>query len=400
MQHAAPQDFRPQTVPSLGHEAILRKVYEQADLADLAASLVRRAGGEVVDLGAALDLSTLLLAKGGAWAAEGRIMQRAAARVQKSYEITHGAGTGPRVLALVTPGDFMTNTPIDFLLAGSDAVLILHFVDAETESLADLPPHDVAFMAVGEGPENLGVLHTLSRLLKDHPKPVLNNAPAMIARLSRDRVSEMLEHLPGILCPTTRRVSRFMLIAAVRARRFFDYPAVLRPVGSHAGKGLVRVESPEDLNAFLAVSPEEEFYCAPFVDYRGANGLYAKARVVVIKGQPYASHMASSPHWMVHYLNAGMETNAARRAAEADWMADFDTGFARRHGAALRAVTDRLGLDYYGLDCAELPDGRLLIFEVDVAMIVHDMDSATLFPYKKPVMRKLFAAFVQALREA
>lgn len=397
MQHASPQEFRPQTVPSLGQEAILRQVYEQADLGELAGNLIRRAAAEVADLGAALDLSTLLLAKGGAWAAEGRIMQRAATRVQRSYEVVHGTGSGPRVLAFVTPGDFMANTPIDFLLAGSDAVLIQHFVDAETESLADLPPHDVAFMAVGEGPENAEVLANLARLLKTYPGRVLNNAPGLIARLSRDRVSEMLADLPGVLCPPTRRVSRFMLIAAARARRFFDYPAVLRPVGSHAGKGLVRVESPEDLGAFLAVSPEEEFYCAPFIDYRGADGFYQKARVVLIQGRAYASHMACSPHWMVHYLNAGMETNPARRAAEAAWMADFETGFARRHARALQAMTERLGLDYYGLDCAEMPDGRLLVFELDVAMIVHDMDSESLFPYKKPMMRKLFAAFVAAL---
>jgi glutathione synthase/RimK-type ligase-like ATP-grasp enzyme len=204
--------------------------------------------------------------------------------------------------------------------------------------------------------------------------------------------------VPGVVCPATRRVNRYMLIAAIRSGRFFEYPAVLRPIGSHAGRGLSKVEDADELAAFLAVSPEDEFYCAPFVDYRGADGMFAKARVVLIKGQPFASHMACSPHWMVHYLNAEMETNANRRAVEAAWMADFDTGFAARHGPSLRAISDRLGLDYFGLDCAELPDGRLLVFELDVAMIVHDMDSESLFPYKKPAMRKLFAAFVAALK--
>ncbi len=398
MQHAAPQDFKPHVVASLGHAAILRQMYAQADLGPLAAQLISRAAAEVADPGAAMDLSTLLLAQGGLWAAEGRVMQRAAVQVQQSYEIVHGEGSGPRVLALVTPGDFMANTPIDFLLAGSDAVLIQHFVDEDTESLDDLPPHDVIFMAVGEGPENAGVLATLSRLLRGYPGRVLNNAPGLIDRLTRDRVSEMLSDVPGVLCPATRRVSRFMLIAAVRAGRFFDYPSVLRPVGSHAGRGLVQVTDADELAAFLAVSPEEEFYCAPFVDYRGTDGLFAKARVVMIQGKPFASHMACSAHWMVHYLNAEMETSPTRRTIEAEWMGGFDDGFARRHGAALRAISERLGLDYFGLDCAELADGRLLVFELDVAMIVHDMDSETLFPYKKPAMKKLFAAFVAALR--
>lgn len=397
MQHASPQNFKPQVVASLGQAAILRQVYEQTDLGPLAALLIDRACADATDAGAALDLSTLLLAQGGLWAEEGRVMQRAAAQAQQSYEVVHGAGTGPRVLALVTPGDFMANTPVDFLLAGSDAVLIQHFVDEETESLENLPPHDVVFMAVGEGPENAGVLRNLARLLQDYPGRVLNNAPGLIARSTRDRVSEMLADVPGLLCPSTRRIGRQMLAAVAQTGRFFDFPSVLRPIGSHAGKGLVKVDTPGDLAAFLAISPEDEFYCAPFVDYRGADGMFAKARVVLIKGQAFASHMACSPHWMVHYLNAGMETNPARRAVEAAWMAAFDAAFATRHGAAMRAIADKLGLDYFGLDCAELPDGRLLVFELDVAMIVHDMDSENLFPYKKPAMRKLFAAFVAAL---
>ncbi len=398
MQHAASQNFTPRPAQSFGPAAILRKMYEQADLGPLAALLVQRATMAEVDPGAAMDLSTLLLAHGGIWAEEGRVMQRAAARVQQSYEVVHGAGTGPRVLALVTPGDFMTNTPIDFLLDGSDAVLILHFVDELTESLEDLPKHDVVFMAVGEGPENTGVLANLGRMLQDLHGRVLNNAPHVVAHLTRDRVSEMLAEVPGLLCPQTRRMSRALLIAAARTGRFFEYPAVIRPVGSHAGIGLAKVESPEELHAFLAVSPESEFYAAPFVDYRGADGMFAKARVVLINGKAYASHMASSPHWMVHYLNAGMETNPARRAVEAAWMEGFDAGFATRHAQAFEAMTAAVGLDYFGIDCAELPDGRLLVFELDVAMIVHDMDSAALFPYKKPVMKKLFGAFVEACR--
>ena len=38
-----------------------------------------------------------------------------------------------------------------------------------------------------------------------------------------------------------------------------------------------------------------------------------------------------------------------------------------------------------------------MVFEADVAMIVHAMDSAELYPYKKPAMAKLFADFVSAL---
>jgi hypothetical protein len=93
-----------------------------------------------------------------------------------------------------------------------------------------------------------------------------------------------------------------------------------------------------------------------------------------------------------------MLENPVNRLEEARFMAAFDDEFAARHAAAFAALHQRLGLDYFGIDSAELPDGRLLVFEVDVAMIVHDMDPPDLFPYKKPQMRKVFEAFQAMLR--
>jgi hypothetical protein len=55
-------------------------------------------------------------------------------------------------------------------------------------------------------------------------------------------------------------------------------------------------------------------------------------------------------------------------------------------------------LDYFGIDCAETPDGQLLIFELANAMIVHDMDPDDIFPYKQPAMEKVFGAFHEMLR--
>lgn len=381
---------------SIGYAEIVHRAYAGDDLSALTRDLVARASGPVVDAGALLDLATVLQLQGGDLVVEGKLMQRNALHVQRSYIIRHGTGLGPRILAFVTAGDFMTNTPIDFLLRGSDAVLILHFVDATTESLTDLPAYDVAFMAVGEAPENAAVLQVMARLLRDIPAPVFNRNVAQIARLDRVSVSDMLAGEPSIYAPKTQRVTRDDLVAI----KAVDFPLILRPIGSHAGAGLCKIDDPAALLDWLQQSQQAEAYLAPFVDYRGADGLYTKARVVQICGRPYASHLAQSPHWMVHYLNADMAQNPERRAVEAAWMARFDQDFAQRHATAFAALHRIIGLDYFGIDCAELPDGRLLVFEADVAMIVHDMDDAAVFPYKKPVMQKLFAGFLAALTSA
>ena len=80
-------------------------------------------------------------------------------------------------------------------------------------------------------------------------------------------------------------------------------------------------------------------------------------------------------------------------------MQEFDGGFALRHGCALRAVNERIGLDYLVIDCAETPDGRLLIFEIDSSAVVHAMDPVDIFPYKQAPMRKVFRAFREMLAE-
>ncbi|MEO8244905.1 MAG: tetratricopeptide repeat-containing protein [bacterium] len=378
--------------PCLGLSHIIHMAYDGQDLTLLANSLTQRCLAAIPDPGAVFDFATVMQTRGGPVAAEAICMLSRITTRQPSFQIVHGNGSGPRLLALMTQGDFMANTPVDFLLNGSDAVLIQHYVTADTGHL-DLPPHDVAILAVAQSDQTAPVLANLSRLLARHPGPVLNNA-ALIADLTRDHVSALLADEPSILAPRTRRLHRRDLTADL------PFPVLLRPIGSHAGEGLGRVAEQGDLSHWLAAHPEPEVYVAPFIDYRGTDRLFTKFRVVLIAGRPFASHRAASDHWMVHYLNAEMWSHADRRAAEADWMASFDTDFAARHAEAFAALHRIFGLDYFGIDCAETADGRLLVFEVDTAMIVHDMDDAAMFPYKKPAMKKLFDGFLRAVTEA
>ena len=148
---------------------------------------------------------------------------------------------------------------------------------------------------------------------------------------------------------------------------------------------------------YLVDRPEIFFYLSPFVDYLSGDGQYRKYRIVLIEGRPYACHMAISSNWMVHYMSAGMSASAAKRAEEQRFMEDFDIHFALRHREALAALSDRLGLEYVGIDCGETPDGKLLIFEADSGMTVHAMDGVDVFPYKQVQMKKVFRAFREML---
>jgi hypothetical protein len=107
--------------------------------------------------------------------------------------------------------------------------------------------------------------------------------------------------------------------------------------------------------------------------------------------------MAIADRWDIWYLNAGMSNSASKRLEEETFMRTFDDDFAIRHRSALAAMAERVGLDYFTIDCAENKRGELLIFEADNTAVVHNMDSPEVFPYKPPQMRKIFEAFTAML---
>ncbi len=301
-----------------------------------------------------------------------------------------------RLLALMAPGDLMTNTPLDFLTNHLNVRLDLLYLLPDRPLPATIPDHDIAFFAVGETtPESLS---RLNRLFAAWPRPVLNN-PRFLPAMQRETLSRSLSGIPGIRSPAAVAVTRRDLESGGGIQPLgMGYPCLIRPHGSHAGSGLARLEDGGELREYLRSSSTRAFYLTEFEDYRGTDGLYRKYRIAFVGGKPFLCHMAVSEHWMVHYLNAGMTESALKRDHEAAAMAGFDSGFGRRHEAAFAALHERLGFDVYSIDCGETRDGRLLMFEADTAAIIHLMDPPDLFPYKQPQMRRVFDAFGDLLR--
>jgi hypothetical protein len=389
----------PMVAVPIGLPRLAKMAFDGVDLAPLWNTLVLRVQDDPDDAAALLDLSMIAHLQGRP--NDRAALQTWALELQRLYrQPSAAAGPGPlKLLAFMTPGDFMANMPIGFLLEGSNVTLDMIYVTPGLSLPQPLPHHDVALVAVGESNENQIVLQELAALLRSWPRPIVNS-PRQIARLTRDGVWALLNSAPGVAMPVNKRIDRQALerialgevpIEAALAGCLF--PIIARPVDSHAGEGLCKLACAADIVEYLREHAEREFYIAPFVDYRGRDGLYRKYRIALVDGRPYAVHMAISEHWMIHYLNADMTGSAEKRAEEARFMATFDEDFAIRHAAALRAIAERVDLDYIQLDCGEMRDGRLLVFEVGTNMVVHAMDAADLFPYKRPQMEKIFRAF-------
>jgi hypothetical protein len=389
--------------PLLGLNRLMTMAFEHVDLVPLAHELIARASADAADAEALMDLSVILQLHGEK--ALGLAAQAQALQIRRLYELPARKQPALRLLAIMAPGDLMTNTPLPFLVEKSDVALSMLYLLPGEPIPEDLPPHDVAFIAVSESDSTRGLLEQLADSVPAWRKQVIN-WPAGIVHTSRELAYERLRGTPGICMPASARLPRAALQALAQGGTGIgetlpdgEFPVIVRPVDSHAGHGLDKADAAADLVSYLERTAGAEFFISRFVDYRNADGLFRKYRVVLIDGVPYAGHMGVSAHWMIHYLNAGMVDSAHKRAEEEGFMRGFEAGFAQRHAHALQTIHERFGLDYLVIDCAETAQGELLVFELDPGAVIHAMDPVDVFPYKQPQMRKLFAAFRRMLSD-
>jgi glutathione synthase/RimK-type ligase-like ATP-grasp enzyme len=296
-----------------------------------------------------------------------------------------------RVLALAAATDMGSNTPIEFLLENPCVELMTLYVIPEVDLPQPLPEHDIAIVIASDSEDCRDALRMIDDVAAHWPRPLLN-PPHRVCNLDRDKLHGLLTGIEGLEIPATIAVIRTQFVESD-----FAFPIIVRPRGSHAGKGLAKIDDVSALENYLGEQQAEEFFVSRFVDYSGDDSLFRKFRIVIVDGKPYACHLAVADRWDIWYLNADMTQSASKRLEEETFMRTFDIGFARRHATALADMIDRIGLDYFMVDCAETKDGSLLIFEADNTAIVHNMDPPEIFPYKAPQMRKVFDAFAAML---
>jgi len=149
---------------------------------------------------------------------------------------------------------------------------------------------------------------------------------------------------------------------------------------------------------FLAATDAAELYVSDYVDYRSRDGLFRKYRILFVDGEPWAFHLAISPHWMVHYYNSPMTEHQWMRDEEHAFLARIEDVFRGDLAGALREASRLLPLEYVGIDCAIDRDGKLLVFEADNALIVHELDDPVLFGYKHEYVTRIKAAIDAMVR--
>jgi hypothetical protein len=386
----------------IGMARLAKLAFDGNDLRPMWRELIAKLLDGSADAGEGLDLSLIAQLLGD---------KQAGLAIQHEILASHQLFRSPcraknprlRVLALAAATDMGSNTPIEFLLEESGIELMVLYVIPEVELTVPLPDHDVAIVVASDSEDCRDALRKIDGAVSRWPRPLLN-PPRLVCNLDRDKLHRLLEGIEGLEIPATIAVTREQLSELSRSAMApadiaaeLAFPVIVRPRGTHAGVGLAKLDDPAAIGRYLEQRHEHVFFISRFVDYSGDDGLFRKFRIVFVDGRPYACHMAIAERWDIWYLNAGMSDSSAKRLEEETFMRTFDIGFARRHRTALTSMADRVGLDYFTVDCAETDDGSLLIFEADNTAVVHNMDPPQIFPYKPPQMRKIFDAFAAML---
>ena len=159
------------------------------------------------------------------------------------------------------------------------------------------------------------------------PDVAVFNDPEKIWNTSRDRIYELYRNLPHLKIPRTIRLKpdsddNVIKLAEVAGLKM---PFIMRPCGTHQSEGLNLITNKKQLERYAYDG--REFYIAEFVDYRAANGLYHKARLVMIGDEIYPRHYMTGQDWMVHGdLHADyMANDEASKKAEENFINNFES---------------------------------------------------------------------------
>ncbi len=310
---------------------------------------------------------------------------RDAAYSRQQVFIAHAPA--PRRAVLVLSAADAANIPLRHLLDLRHTTLVSWYVEYATpDQDRALPPVDLVFNGMGEAELTPAFPPCVSRLLRNRRAHLLN-PPDRVARTARAEIPALLGGIRRVRVPAVRRCPGRAEAAAAAAE--LGLPVLVRPLGTHGGQGLARVT---DAQA-LAALPEAPCTVTEFIDFAAPDAWYRKYRVIFIDRAPYPLHLAIGPRWLVHHCTAGMESDTSRQTEEHAYLRDPEAAIGLQAWTALHEIGARLDLDYAGIDFTVRPDGSVLVFEANPAMLVHPEDENGPFAYRNPSVRRIQTAF-------
>lgn len=287
------------------------------------------------------------------------------------------------------------STPVNYLAGQATYDRHFHCVIPDTPVGIDLlrSKADVVFNMICNADDGKEMLVHALDLVERLGRPTINH-PWLIMQTDRATMAQRLADIPGCIVPRTIRVVGSVLLEAAAKQELegFHLPVLVRFAGTHGGDDFDRFDNFDDIAAFVSEKPGDNYYVIEYVDYRSPDGFFRKYRVILIDGDILPYHLAIHDDWKVHHFRTDMANQEWMRQEEERYLADMSGVFNPAQQESLRAIAKATGLDYGGIDCGVDRDGRIVVFEANASILVHDEKNPT-FAYKNQYIAKIKAAF-------
>lgn len=216
--------------------------------------------------------------------------------------------------------------------------------------------------------KSLKVAVNIAKTLSDIP---IVNHPLHVQKTTRDGIYQLFHGSEKVIAPKTLRIvpQRIAQIETMIDDEKIRLPFIFRPAGGQAGIGMVLIRTKEDLCELEQFAFDgREFYMIEYVDFVSKDGLYRKYRYFVIGGKVYPGHLIISEHWDIHkdqrYHTSEQRSYSDTEQEERAFLKKWD----RKVVPIFKGFYEKLGLDYFGVDCGFDKKGNMVIFEINACM--------------------------------
>lgn len=227
------------------------------------------------------------------------------------------------------------------------------------ESGPQTPQPDLVVNLISEPITQNAALGMLASFEESNAIPVINTADSILAT-ARNTLAETLGGMERIIVPKTTvfNLGHIGIEEHVEANGH-SWPVLLRPIGSHGGTGLTKINKGDP----IPDGPAGPFwFLTDFFDYRDKDGLYIKRRAVWTGEAVIRRHMIVSDTWKV-------DGQSRIYMVDKDHLIDDERAFiSRAHDELderLSSLFRRTGLDFGLIDFALLEDESILVFELN-----------------------------------
>jgi tetratricopeptide (TPR) repeat protein len=287
------------------------------------------------------------------------------------------------------------STPVNYLAGRACYDRHFHAVLPDTTVNIELlrSKADVVFNMICNADDGEEMLVEALALVEHLGRPTINH-PRLIMNTNRESIARRFGKIPDCVVPRTLRVAGPIVAEAALNKEFqeFHLPILVRVAGTHGGDDFEKFDDWDAIADFISRHPEAYYYMIEYVDYRSLDGYFRKYRVIFVDDEIMPYHLAIHDDWKVHHFRTDMANHDWMKKEEEHFLEDIGGAFTAAHQDTLRAMAKATGLDYGGIDCGIDRNGRIVVFEANAAMLVHD-ESNDEFAYKNRYVAVIKNAF-------